>query len=740
MINGAPYANINIDKRSADVISSGTTVTTRAEVEHAVGTKRRSNEQSTQHASGTATASKRPKRSDQNRVSSSSKMDSIAGVVGISIGKKLGEPNSSIIDEERDSERGSVPSESVVSQIVDLPSLPDNFGSLRPLTNGERKELEGFLEFNKEERWRQDWMGNLCFVDKEINAPDSKSRERGKKALFYWAAKGKTSLKLLNNLVRYVYNLPDAPHQAKKILANADTSSAKSVQEAVRRVSYDPDVLNHDGWTTVKSEEPIGASGGPFRIGEKVIWQGSEGIVIAYVHDPDIGDLWKAMMIEELDTFDLEVEELEDGRKRFERKMVLLKKQQSSNAKQEPTGNVERRTGRNNATEFTVEGIEHGIVLAVSYGKGARPGVMWPARVRHFSELEQQGSQKRLVMRQKVEVIFLAPYWNNQGNEGRGRSESYADSLQRHGSSIFTSGPLLEIECIDATPDSIAEYPFEAHRGGLGIEELSTSFRFSGLPKAAFSRFIQSHRLALALKTYSQTVLLSTAATEIDKTTAYLFEAHAMAGLTANFPPEVLQLPFSYILSQLPIVEYDAVDASCEEPVLQLGVILESMKPPSSWGQGHSATVNAENATPESATPRKPPASPFSITMKAESSMDGASSSFDDFLSGLKSLSDVLSSESEPMSALLALNLRMLLNNIPHLSDELTALSIDAKQERLKGLAKLWIVVKVRKKRVLISGLLHDISQTLADKRGGADRFLQETNSRGVLIRLASSM
>lgn len=64
----------------------------------------------------------------------------------------------------------------------------------------------------------------------------------------------------------------------------------------------------------------VGATGGPYRFGEMVYWQGYEGVVIAYLHDNDLGDLWKAMWLEEFDTFDLEAEELEDARRKYERK------------------------------------------------------------------------------------------------------------------------------------------------------------------------------------------------------------------------------------------------------------------------------------------------------------------------------------------------------------------------------------------------------------------------------------
>lgn len=665
--------------------------------------KRKLNE--TPDSSDNGSAHKRSKRSDHSRAARSSQMDSIA-----TVGKQVDSPHPGAEDERHEAPRKDhknnvhSPSEAVVGQFVDLTPLPDKVEPLPPLSNAEKKELERYLDFSKEETWREDWIGNLCFSAKEISNPDGKSRERSKNELFYWAEKGKLSRKLLNNLVRYVYNLEQTPTQAKKILASADPNSVVDIQDAIRRVSYDPLVLEQDGWTTIRSEEPIGASGGPYRIGERVFWQGHEGVVIAFVHDNDIGDLWKAMWLEELDTFDLEVEELEDAKKRFERKMKQKEQQAAKASGSTPAAKLdlssERRSVRNASADFHVDGIEHGIILAVSYGRGARPGVFWPARVMHFSELQSAPSQKRLASKQKVDVIFLAPYWNASTAVAgsRGRVEAFTDSLQRHGNSIFSSGALFEVESIDASPESIQPYPYDPDRG-LDMDELSTSFRFAGLPKAAFSRFVQSHRLALALKTYSQNVMQSTAANEIDKTTASLFEAHALAGQTPKFPQAVLHLPFEFILSQLPPVENDSSNSSfqeaSEEPALQLGVILEAMKPPTCWGQGDSVTMRIDHGTPESPLITKPFTSPVGA-MSLGSINENGSISVDSFLSGLKSLSAVLSNENESMSTLLIQNLSQLLSKVPAESDKLSSLPVEERKGRLKALVKLWIVVKVR--------------------------------------------
>eukprot|EP00957_Ditylum_brightwellii_P183728 13994016-Ditylum_brightwellii.AAC.1 len=46
------------------------------------------------------------------------------------------------------------------------------------------------------------------------------------------------------------------------------------------------------------------------------------------------------------------------------------------------------------STTFTVDGIEHGIILAMPVHQNARIGVFWPARVMHISEIKALGSQQ----------------------------------------------------------------------------------------------------------------------------------------------------------------------------------------------------------------------------------------------------------------------------------------------------------------------------------------------------------
>lgn len=588
--------------------------------------------------------------------------------------------------------------EEIVSKYVEMAPLPDNVTPLNPITNAEKKELENGLQIRKNGGWREDWIGNLAFADEDIPNPDTKSREKGKKSLFRWAERNKHSKKLLNNLLRAVYNLGETPEHARKILASANADSVDSIQGAVRRVSYDPEVLRQDGWITAKSREPIGASGGPHRIGEKVNWQGYPGVVIAYDHDEHLGDLWKAMWLEEFDTFDLEAEELTDAKKRYDKRKKQREQKEKPQQSQPATLSASRRSGRTSSPDFTVNGIEHGIVLAVSYSRGSRPGVFWPARVMHFSEMKSQS--KRGSQKQKVDVVFLAPYWNAAAALTNNRKEAYSDTLSRHGNSIFSSGPLFELETIDASQDSIQEYPYDGNNG-LDIDQLRSSFKFIGLPKAAFPRFVDAHRLALGLREYSKNVMKSTVnSDDLHLTTAGLFEAHPIAAQAAQYPDAVLHLPFDHILSQLPHPDeeekshgLDDLDPS-EEPVLKLGSMLELMKPPRCWG----FEIGKGTTIPE--TPDRKPAPKVFKTPPVLLNFDMRQGSdlLDRFTVGLPSRDSFLGGSDNESSKtfLLKKSLDQLLALTPSDSEDFRALPIDVKQTQRRALVKLWVSVKVR--------------------------------------------
>ena len=431
----------------------------------------------------------------------------------------------------------------IVSQYTTLAPLKEDIRPLRSLTTSERIQLERLFEFDHRKEdgktWDDDWFGVVALCHAEVYNPDNQGERNKNRSLLEWVgtntttagSKKKTtkinnSLKLLNNLLRHVYNYKNVPEQAKLILANIDPKEPTSIGNAIERLSIDPAVLQQDGWTTTKSKEPQGASGGPYRIGEKIWWQGYLGIVIAFVHDDDMGDLWKALWVEDMATFDLEREELEDSRKKYERK-------KAANTEKKKKQEIHKTL----QYDFSVAGIEHGIVLATSYARGARHGVFWPARVLHASELVGN-TGRRSKNKKKVDVAFLAPYWNGDqtlATNGARRIEPFSGVIAMHGESIFSSGPMVEVESIDANDSCIQSYPYDAEIG-LDIDSLRTTFKFLGLPKAAFSRFLDSQRLALGFKTYSQKEMKSTLASESDRTSAALLEGHPLAVQAPHFP------------------------------------------------------------------------------------------------------------------------------------------------------------------------------------------------------------
>ena len=603
-------------------------------------------------------------------------------------------------------EKSDTSAETIVNQYTTLSPLKGvkEVRPLRSLSTSERIQLERLFEFDKRKEngktWDDDWFGVLDLCHLEVQNPDARAGERQKKrSLLEWVGlnsnvgggkkkttKTNNSLKLLNNLLRYVYNYKKVPEQAKLILANIDTKDPASIGSAIERISIDPIVLNQDGWTIAKAKEPQGASGGAYRIGEKIWWQGYLGVVIAFVHDEDMGDLWKALWVEDLATFDLEREELEDARKKYERK-------KAASTEKKKKQQLIHETLRN---DFTVAGIEHGIVLATSYARGARHGVFWPARVLHASELVGT-TGRRSKSKKKVDVVFLAPYWNSDqalGTNGARRTEPFSGSIARHGESIFSSGPMFEVESIDATESCIQSYPYDAEIG-LDIDSLRTTFKFLGLPKAAFSRFLDSQRMAIGFKTYSQKALKSTLASDSDRTSAALLEGHPLSVQAPLFPPSVLQLPFVHILSELPHHERQSSsqsfsDTAKAEPPLRFDRILEAMKPPICWGQEPSASAPAVQETPQF---KSILASPMTFLDKDNGTKDDPYNT-GRFLIGLLSLQSLLSDDT-PTSRMLKYSLNELVSTFAKSSSLQNLQKSESRKRHIKSLNKAWVVVKV---------------------------------------------
>lgn len=264
-------------------------------------------------------------------------------------------------------------------------------------------ELENSLQlgdkynYSPDDGWKKDWSGNLQLYEKDIVVNQGYvTKHPGIKPItipFYeWVFKSSAenkeqgSLRGLELLFSYVYHTKGCPEMAQRILAYALGKPSTSIQqsldfiiEAIRRITYDPIVLEQDGWVTKKTENPEGSMGGATLIGKRIIWQKHEAVIIAFTLDETWGSLWKAIWIEDLDTFDLEAEEVNEALSKYEKKLARTQKRASST-------NVIAGGTRNKATaRYLVEGIENGIVLALP--TKASKGVMWPARVMHVSEI-----------------------------------------------------------------------------------------------------------------------------------------------------------------------------------------------------------------------------------------------------------------------------------------------------------------------------------------------------------------
>lgn len=477
----------------------------------------------------------------------------------------------------------------VVRAFVDL--KPSNGNSrhreLLPLSDSEIKDLERVLEFHVEperDGWRPDWSGNIAYLDKEVANPKAPTKEKKssfKQSFITWAQNIPGAATWVYNLLRHVYHMDGIPNSAKGIIRTVDASNVDSMKEAVRRISYDPDVLREDGWITKRVLTPVGATGGAYHIASKIRWQDSDAVIIAYVHDVDIGDLWKAFWIDEKQCFDLEYEEVLEAKRKWERRY-------SNSLK---TDNSRKSARYSGSSDFSVPGIRYGIVLAASFSRGARPGVYWPARVMHASEnvgYSQPG--KRNIAKQKVDLIFLAPYWHSDDTAGRTRR---AEGMSVTSGSAFSSAPLFLLESVDATDEMIKEYSFGTD-GKLDINELRMSFRFTGLPKQAFARYLDSHRLAMALNVYARNHL-NTEMMPSELASAGLFETHMMSIQAPHFPRVVLELPFAYILDQLNRVNDGKKLGSSpinEEQPVQLHEIVKAMEPPRCWGVQDSDAIS----------------------------------------------------------------------------------------------------------------------------------------------------
>jgi len=482
---------------------------------------------------------------------------------------------------------------------------------LDPLTFRDLAELEAALQigdhynYGEDDGWKGDWAGNLDLFRKEVvvNKNYLNTQPSAKPIRIDYCdwvasnARNKSDLRGLELLFRYVYHMKGTPAMAKKILAHALQRPAQSSEErldiiikAATRMNYDPIVLKQDGWTIKKTETPEGPLGGAIYIGRRVMWQKHEAVIVAYIPDETYGGLWKGVFLEDLDTFDMEPGELQ----------LALKKWENKSRQKAFRSNKHSGSTRFAATaKFTVPGIENGIILAKPTNKASK-GIMWPARVRNIVEGKRNadGKVRRNSSKNQIHVIFLAPFWNAQ---------DASVSKMTNATDPYSVGPLFEYDTVEVSEYNIQEYTHNS----ISIEKLETAFRFLGLPKGIFARYLDSHRLAVSLKAYSLKHLPKNRDSEDQLlASASLTESHILSVKAPIFPDVVLMLPFDYILSKLPHPSELAAsslgnDEDSQEPVIDIDGIVHSLSPPECFGKSSQEPRNSSCLTPE-ALPSSP--------------------------------------------------------------------------------------------------------------------------------------
>ena len=310
--------------------------------------------------------------------------------------------------------------------------------------------------------------------------------------------------------------------------------------------------------------------------------------VIAHTPDETFGSLFKAVFVEDLECFDLEPGELQNAMKKWQMKQRAKARKRQANpprsSKPAPLGSTRFSATAN----FTVEGIESGIVLATPTSRAAQ-NVFWPARVRHVSENDDVPSgkpagSKRTMSKNQVHLIFLAPFWNSQDSTKKTKPSEVSD--------LYSLGPLFEFDTIDVSEYTISKYPFDS----LSMAQVESSFRFLGLPKGAFPRFLDAHRLAVAFRLYSRKHIPKdlTLSEENVHASAALMECHSLSVRAPIYPDVALNLPIDYVLGKLPhpselsftltSTSMKDADEDDSEPTIDIHSILQSMTPPSCFG------------------------------------------------------------------------------------------------------------------------------------------------------------
>jgi hypothetical protein len=197
------------------------------------------------------------------------------------------------------------------------------------------------------------------------------------------------------------------------------------------------------------------------------------------------------------------------------------------------------------------------------------------------------------------------------------------------------------------------------------------------------------------------------------------------------FPNVVLNLPFIFMLSQLPRQQTDtsvlistSADVQRREPVVDLKIIVDSMRPPTCFGllgDGHHQTptklprVDSIHTTPGS----------WLMSMKNDNGVVDVEAKAESFFHGLPNLNSFFASETT-YAALTSLK-RDLLDLIEKSQNSIvacTSLKPDTtKEERVVPLFKLWSLLKKNGEQVISSCQVDPSLAVVSDWRRAMERL-----------------
>jgi acetoin utilization deacetylase AcuC-like enzyme len=440
-----------------------------------------------------------------------------------------------------------------------IPQLPQSEKALLG------KQLKVSFDASGNPIWPDDWAGNLQLFFSPING----------KTIFcdYYRQEWRTLVKFFSHIIHW----PSLPSTAANLLQFAASRRSTSVEEkfgfmkaAAERCFYDPDVLKEDGWTIGVDDQK-----GSNYVGCSVFWQSAEAVIIAYVRDNEIGDMWKIMWVADTETADLEYNELEKALRAWERKLNQTTKKRSmadavldaQSKGSNPYGKPKKN--RYGDPSYVVPTVDSGVVLAATGAVSARPDVLWPARICHDDEIKNGNFPARIKKAgaHSVMVVFLAPYWTHQQALGYGGA--------RKNSEVGGQDLLFDYEQVDASPKTLQSFPHSS--ASLDIEDLKTSFRLTGLAKNHFGAYVNAHRLALGFGNYAAK-RPNKADPEQSTQLAQLKDCHVMSLRTPSLPLALLSLPWSHVLKQLPHPSLDD-NITEAEPCLNLNALYHCMGP-----------------------------------------------------------------------------------------------------------------------------------------------------------------